>query len=86
MPMHYDSLVAVKDCVLNLPFCGRFFYKLIYKERRYPPNKKNVSLAGLFPCLNDTNRPSRLAGLEGVFMHIRYAVKNDQPLLGSGQA
>ena len=70
MRTHYDSLAAVKDCVLNLPFCGRFFlYKLAclvkisstYKQiilantdRRHPPNKKNVSLAGLFLCLNSS--------------------------------
>jgi len=50
-----------------------------------PANKKNVSLAGLFLCLNK-HVPSRLAGLEGFSMRIRYALNFRRPLGNSGRA
>jgi hypothetical protein len=46
-----DSLAAVKDCVLDLPLFAAGLFINRKKERRYPPNKKNVSLAGLFSML-----------------------------------
>ena len=46
-----DSLAAVKDCVLDLPLFAAGLFINKKKERRYPPNKKNVSLAGLFSML-----------------------------------
>jgi len=65
--MHDDSLAA-KNCVLDLPLCGRFF---IIEKRRYPPNKKNVSLAGQFLCLNKPFSFSLQAYGFGGFFYVR---------------
>ena len=62
--MHDDSLADMFERALILPFVAGFCI-CKFKKKPATAKQKNVSLAGLLPCLNSDIYPSELAGLEG---------------------
>lgn len=43
---HDDSLAAIKDCVLNLPLCGRFFHITDQYRKAVPAQQKKREFGG----------------------------------------
>ena len=59
MRKHDDSLAAARIACEACPFMRQVFY-MVNKIEALPAQQKNVSLAGLFLCLNKTANPPDL--------------------------